>query len=73
MSKKRSRSGSFSTADNPIVDGKSSRHRPRRNYWGNLKEEDTYQEEHVVSRNYDYSDYDPEDDASSYYENDGYD
>ena len=54
-------------------DGHPTRHRPRRNYWGNLKEEDTYQEEVSKPQYYDYSNYDSEDDHSSYYDNDSYD
>lgn len=44
--------------------------KPRRNYWGNLYNEDTFDEnENVMAPdNYDYSDYDPEDDHDSYYD-----
>ena len=46
--------------------------KPRRNYRGNLYEEDIYRENHVEDQNYDYSDYDPEDDNDSFYDHDGY-
>ncbi|MDY3847902.1 MAG: hypothetical protein SOZ58_06240 [Prevotella sp.] len=46
--------------------------KPRRNYWGNLYEEDIYRENRVEEQNYDYSDYDPEDDNDSFYDHDGY-
>ncbi len=59
--------------DNPVSDGKVGIHKPRRNYWGNLYEEDTYNENATESVNYDYSDYDSEDDIDSYYSNDNYD
>ena len=40
--------------------------KPRRNYWGNLYEEDIYRENRVESQDYDYSNYDPEDDNDSF-------
>ena len=46
--------------------------KPRRNYWGNLYEEDIYRENRVEQQNYDYSNYDPEDDNDSFYDHDGY-
>lgn len=46
--------------------------KPRRNYWGNLYEEDIYRENRVEEQHYDYSDYDPEDDNDSFYDHDGY-
>ena len=46
--------------------------KPRRNYWGNLYEEDIYRENSVESQDYDYSNYDPEDDNDSFYDHDGY-
>ena len=46
--------------------------KPRRNYWGNLYEEDVYRENRVEEQNYDYSNYDPEDDNDSFYDHDGY-
>lgn len=46
--------------------------KPRRNYWGNLYEEDIYREHRVESQDYDYSNYDPEDDNDSFYDHDGY-
>ena len=46
--------------------------KPRRNYWGNLYEEDIYRENRVEEQHYDYSNYDPEDDNDSFYDHDGY-
>lgn len=46
--------------------------KPRRNYWGNLYEEDIYRENRAEEQNYDYSNYDPEDDNDSFYDHDGY-
>ena len=46
--------------------------KPRRNYWGNLYEEDIYRENRLESQDYDYSNYDPEDDNDSFYDHDGY-
>ena len=46
--------------------------KPRRNYWGNLYEEDIYRENRVESQDYDYSNYDPDDDNDSFYDHDGY-
>lgn len=57
----------------PVPDGHPTLHRPRRNYWGNLKEEDIFREEVESKSFYDYSDYDSEDDHSSYYDSDSYD
>ena len=51
----------------PVRDGKSSYHRPRRNYWGNLNEKDTYSENPHTS-SYDHSKY--EDDHDGFYNND---
>lgn len=65
-------SGFYSSTEYPIPDGKSIFHRPRRNYWGNLIEEDTYDENLVKSSDYDYSDLDMEDDHDGYYNNDHY-
>jgi hypothetical protein len=56
----------------PVQDGKVTRHKPRRNYWGNLYEDDTYKEETHYTPNYDYSDYDENDDHDSYYDNSNY-
>lgn len=74
MSSKHSKNsaGGYASAKMPTPDGKSTRHRPRRNYWGNLFDEDTYQEEKSERQYYDYSNYDSEDDGSSYYDNDAY-
>ena len=48
--------GVYSTVEYPEPDGKSTRHRPRRNNpWGNLIEEDTYQENYSYQLGYDYS------------------
>jgi hypothetical protein len=43
--------------------------KPRRNYWGNLNEDDTFDENDNVfePEDYDYSDYDEEDDHDSFY------
>lgn len=69
---KKYKSNSYTSVDMPVLDGHPSYHRPRRNYWGNLKEEDTYKEDEDTISSYDYSNYDCEDDHSSYYENDSY-
>lgn len=44
--------------------------KPRRNYWGNLDNDDTFDEnENIMSpKDYDYSNYDSEDDHDSYYD-----
>lgn len=44
--------------------------KPRRDYWGNLYNEDTFYENAniMATENYDYSDFDTEDDHDSYYE-----
>ena len=44
--------------------------KPRRNYWGNLYDDDTFDENiNIMSTgNYDYSDFDSEDDHDSYYD-----
>lgn len=47
--------------------------KPRRNYWGNLLDEDTYHEDRIDNFNYDYSDFDGEDDHDTYYNDDSYD
>ena len=49
-------------------------HKPRRNYWGNLHDEDTYDEEAYDMGRYDgiSSLYDSEDDHDSYYDSDSY-
>lgn len=73
MAKNKHKGGKYTSVDMPEPDGHSTYHKPRRNYWGNLFDEDTYNEEISISQNYDYSDYDPEDDHSSYYDNDNYD
>ena len=66
--------GVYSTVEYPEPDGKSTRHRPRRNNpWGNLIEEDTYQENYSCQFGYDYSDYDYENDHDYYYSNSHYD
>lgn len=64
----RKRSGNrISSIEQPVKDGKSTNHRPRRNYWGNLNEIDTYSE-NSRSSSYDYSKY--EDDHDGFYNND---
>ena len=40
MKKKRN----INSSSYPIPDGHPTRHRPRRNYWGNLYDEDTFDE-----------------------------
>ena len=66
--------GLYSTVEYPVIDGKSTRHRPRRNNpWENLIEEDTYTENSYTLPEYDYSDLDYEDDHDNYYSNDHYD
>ena len=44
--------------------------KPRRDYWGNIYDEDTFDENANImsTENYDYSDFDTEDDHDSYYE-----
>ncbi len=63
----------YSIDNNPVADGRVGTHKPRRNYWGNLYDEDIYDEERVVNIYYDYSDYDPEDSGDTYYNNERYD
>ena len=46
---------------------------PTRNYWGNLYDEDTYDEERHHFNDNGSALYDAEDDHDSYYENFGYD
>lgn len=62
----------YSTAEYPVPDGKLTKHRPRRNYWGNLSEEDTYSEDTLSSPDYDYSSLDYEDDHDNFYNDDNY-
>lgn len=69
----RSNGGNPEYSDYPIPDGRVGTHKPRRNYWGNLYDEDTFDEEDVEQQNYDYSDYDSEDSGDSYYNSDSYD
>ncbi len=73
MAKTKYKGGKFSSVDMPEPDGHPTFHKPRRNYWGNLYDEDTYTEEVSHNQNYDYSDFDAEDDHSSFYDNDNYD
>lgn len=64
---------SYSSASYPSPDGHPTRHRPRRNYWGNLYEEDRYNEDrHDFNAGSDTALYDAEDDHDSYYDTDGY-
>lgn len=65
--------GNPTTSDYPVPDGRPGLHRPRRNYWGNLVEEDIYREEESKPQFYDYFDFDSEDDCSSFYDSDNYD
>ena len=46
----------------PIPDGHPTYHKPRRNYWGNISENDRYTEDESKTSDYDYSDFDSEDD-----------
>lgn len=69
---KKNKINSYSSVNMPVPDGHPTYHRPRRNYWGNLKEEDIFKEEIESKTFYDYSDYDSEDDHSSYYDNESY-
>ena len=62
----------YSEVNMPLPDGHPTLHRPRRNFWGNLKEEEIFREEVESKSFYDYSDSDMEDDHSSYYEHDYY-
>ena len=65
--------GNYSSASYPDPDGHPTRHRPRRNYWGNLFEEDRYVEDrHNFNADSDRALYDAEDDHDSYYDSDGY-
>lgn len=68
-----SRNKNYSFVKYPTPDGKSSSHRPRRNYWGNLYDSDTYDEERHHNNDYGSALYDSEDDHDSYYESGGYD
>ena len=63
----------YADVEFPNPDGKSTRHRPRRNYWGNLYNEDTYDEERHSFNDHGSALYDAEDDHDSYYESGGYD
>lgn len=63
----------YSSVKYPTPDGKSTRHRPRRNYWGNLYDEDTYDEDRHRFNDNSSPLYDSEDDHDSYYESGGYD
>lgn len=66
-------SGLYSTVEYPEPDGKSTRHRPLRNIWGNLiEEEESHEDISYASSPYDYSDLDYEDDHDNYYFNDHY-
>lgn len=57
----------------PSPDGHPTRHRPRRNYWGNLYDEDTFDEDrHSFTEDSGTALYDAEDDHDSYYESNGY-
>ena len=73
MVKNKHKGGKFSSVEMPEADGHPTFHKPRRNYWGNLYNEDTYNEEVSHTQNYDYSDFDVEDDHSSFYDIDNYD
>lgn len=65
--------GNYITTSYPSPDGHPTRHRPRRNYWGNLYDEDTFDEDrHNITSYSDTALYDAEDDHDSYYESDNY-
>ena len=44
--------------------------KPRRDYWGNIDDDDTFDENRNImsTEDYDYSDFDLEDDHDSYYD-----
>lgn len=63
----------YSVDNNAVADGRVGTHKPRRNYWGNIHEEDIYTEEISEPLYYDYADYDEEDDHDSYYDREEYD
>lgn len=44
-----------SVDNNPVPDGKVGIHKPRRNYWGNLYDQDRFDEVETESMNYDIS------------------
>ena len=63
----------YTSADYPEPDGYSTRHRPRRDYWGNVYDRDTFdQDRHNMNADCDSALFDAEDDNDSYYESDGY-
>lgn len=63
----------YKSTSYPVPDGHPTRHRPRRNFWGNLYEEDTIDEDyHNFSSASDTALYDAEDEHDSYYESNGY-
>lgn len=66
-------SGHYTSSQYPEADGRVTVHKPRRNYWGNLIDEDTFTEEQYNHSDYDFSDIDPEDDHDGYYGSDNYD
>ncbi len=71
MSKKQRNNINISSTKVP--DGHPTRHRPRRNYWGNLYDEDTFDEDrHNFTADSESVLYDEEDDHDSYYETNGY-
>ncbi|MCI6803180.1 MAG: hypothetical protein MR893_07515 [Prevotellaceae bacterium] len=62
----------YSTVNYPNPDGKRG-HCPRRNKWGNLYDENIYDENHHRFNDNGSALYDSEDDHDSYYESGGYD
>ena len=60
----------ISSTSEPVKDGKSTYYRPRRNYWGNLDERDTYKEGYYKKTSYDHSNFDSENDHDHFYGND---
>ena len=66
----------YSSEFHPNADGKAPvYHKPRRNYWGNLYEEDTLvgSQQSYIDEDSSDSLFDAEDDHDSYYGSDGYD
>lgn len=61
----RKKNNKISLIEDPVKDDKSNNHRPRRNYWGNLNEEDTYKEDFNCTSSND----DSEDDHDGFYNN----
>ena len=71
MAKKKSKieGGRYATVNYPNPTKYIKDCKPRRKYWGNLYDEDTYKEDELKQYDYDYSDYDREDDHDYTYSN----